>query len=67
MIGNYKDLYVVRIYCITASDTPCNVAAMFTTNKVCAAPVNVCKEILSKTNNTGLQCVVRKLCVTLPQ
>jgi len=40
-----------------ASDTPCNVAAMFTTNKVCAAPVLVCKEILKKYNNTG-QCVV---------
>lgn len=45
-------------FVMIASETPCNVAAMFTTNKVCAAPVLVCKEILNKYNNSGLQCVV---------
>jgi len=45
-------------FVMIASDSPCNVAAMFTTNKVCAAPVLVCKEVLQKYHNTGLQCLV---------
>jgi glutamate N-acetyltransferase/amino-acid N-acetyltransferase len=45
-------------FVMIASDTPCSVAAMFTLNKVCAAPVLVCKELLSKCNNHGVQAVV---------
>lgn len=44
-------------FVMIASDSPCNVAAMFTLNKVCAAPVLVCKELLKKYNNS-IQCVV---------
>lgn len=44
-----------------ASDTPCSVAAMFTLNKVCAAPVLVCKELLKNCNNSGVQAVVSSL------
>lgn len=31
-------------YCIIAADKPCNAAGMFTTNKIQAAPVLLCKE-----------------------
>lgn len=37
----YKD----RIdYCIIVSDHPCNASGLFTTNKVFAAPVKICRE-----------------------
>ena len=43
---------------LIASDTPCNVAAVFTQNVFRAAPVNVSKWILSATRGTGIKSVV---------
>jgi glutamate N-acetyltransferase/amino-acid N-acetyltransferase len=40
------DLSLLALALVT-SDTPCSVAGVFTLNDVCAAPVHVCKEILS--------------------
>ncbi|MFT5836992.1 MAG: glutamate N-acetyltransferase/amino-acid N-acetyltransferase [Candidatus Azotimanducaceae bacterium] len=40
------DLSLLDLALVT-SDTPCSVAGVFTLNDVCAAPVHVCKEILS--------------------
>jgi glutamate N-acetyltransferase/amino-acid N-acetyltransferase len=31
-------------YCLIAADTPCNAAGMFTTNRLFAAPVRLCRE-----------------------
>lgn len=35
---------------LVTSEAPCSAAGVFTLNDVCAAPVHVCKEILSKTS-----------------
>jgi glutamate N-acetyltransferase/amino-acid N-acetyltransferase len=39
------------------SDTPCSAAGVFTLNDVCAAPVHICKEIISKSGNKVAGCV----------
>ncbi len=39
------------------ADAPCSAAGVFTLNDVCAAPVHVCKEILSKSGNKVAGCV----------
>jgi glutamate N-acetyltransferase / amino-acid N-acetyltransferase len=40
--GNKRDLALI------VSDEPCNVAGMFTTNQVCAAPVKICVERMKR-------------------
>ncbi|KAJ9212112.1 hypothetical protein DTO166G4_6268 [Paecilomyces variotii] len=43
---------------LIASDTPCSAAAVFTTNKFQAAPVQVSKEVLEKRQGQGIRSVV---------
>lgn len=43
---------------LISSETPCSAAAMFTTNKFQAAPVQVSKAVLDKRKGQGIQSVV---------
>lgn len=43
---------------LITSDTPCSAAAVFTTNKFQAAPVQVCRDILQSRQGQGIRSVV---------
>ena len=43
---------------LLASESPCSAAGVFTLNDVCAAPVHICKAILSESGNQVAGCVI---------
>ena len=43
---------------LLVSESPCSAAGVFTLNDVCAAPVHICKAILTESGNQVAGCVI---------